>query len=1211
MADWGLKIGIDGEADFRQAVADINSNIRLLNSELKLSETAFNNGEKNLTEMTFEMARSSVNAEKLTESIRATREALLDSNNSIDASERQIQNWVTQLNNAEVRVSGLEHDIDDLGTELGQLEDESTLAAYATDKTTGSIGDLSTQIKANLSQNLSNAREKMGELGEKFKGVGDVVRHPISSFKTFWGEVKSGELSLGKLGETLSNKLTRSLKDASEESEETSDDIEDVGESAEDSGKKSSTFGDMLKANILSDIIMSGLREMAELAKAVGKAFVDGAKFVVDAGMEYESAFAGVKKTMEGTPEELQAVSDGLRAMSTEIPVSSSELAGLAAHAAQLGIENDSILGFTKTIAGLGEATNLAGTEGAEMMARFTNITGMEQSNENFSRLGSTIVALGNNFATTEADIMTMATRLSAAGTQVGMSESDILGLATALSSVGVEAEAGGTAMSKALIKMSAASSNYDELNAIMAQTGTSLRDLQMLQSHDAKGWGEMADSLGMTKKELNNPLKSGVEMQGFADISGMTAAQFKQAFETDATGALQAFIQGLDNAEEKGETAISLLTEMGISEVRLRDSLLRAANASTVFADAQDIATQAWSDNNALTKEVENRYSTLESKVGMLKNSVSNFGIALYQSNNEALGSIVDAAKGYMTSLTSAFESGGMDALLEQVGFILQDVLAKILAELPKIIPLIMDVLLKISDTIIANLPLIIEAAMQILDAIITGLSGNLEPLLMAAFTLLTSVTDLILANLPMIIGLAFELLIALATGIIQYIPELIPAILETINGIVQMIMDNLQMILEVALQLILALVEGITAALPELIPVIIDLLLFFVGFIVDNIGLIIDVAIKIMLALINGILQSIPELVAAIPRIISAIVTTIIGLIPQILQVGISLIKGLISGIISMLGAVIESVISIGQGIVQGAKDFVDRMKSIGKELITGLWQGIQDMKDYIFNKISDFCGGIVDKFKSIFKIFSPSRLMRDDIGVMLVQGVGEGIEDEAPKLEKQIENAIPTEFDVEPDVTVPNFFDMISDIEKDAKPLKLVVIPNADEMRKFDRSLEITIFPNIENVQARFIKIDILPNIEKFKEALIPLNIDVVPSVSDVKIKPVEADILPKISGLKNSLKPLEIDVFPNMDGMKNAVMPLDMSLNNSLNSAFGKPMESILIRLDAMSTILSGILGLSAKQIVLDNGVLVGELAPEMEVALSNLARMQGR
>jgi len=77
------------------------------------------------------------------------------------------------------------------------------------------------------------------------------------------------------------------------------------------------------------------------------------------------------------------------------------------------------------------------------------------------------------------------------------------------------------------------------------------------------------------------------------------------------------------------------------------------------------------------------------------------------------------------------------------------------------------------------------------------------------------------------------------------------------------------------------------------------------------------------------------------------------------------------------------------------------------------------------------------------------------------------------------------------------------------------------------------------------------------------------------------------------------------------MKNAVMPLDMSLNNSLNSAFGKPMESILIRLDAMSTILSGILGLSAKQIVLDNGVLVGELAPEMEVALSNLARMQGR
>ena len=100
----------------------------------------------------------------------------------------------------------------------------------------------------------------------------------------------------------------------------------------------------------------------------------------------------------------------------------------------------------------LGNSTNLSSEDAASQLAKFANIT--EMSQKDFDKLGSSIVDLGNNFATTEADIVDMAMRLAGAGHQVGMSEGQILGLATALSSVGIEAEMGGSAMSKAMVKM-------------------------------------------------------------------------------------------------------------------------------------------------------------------------------------------------------------------------------------------------------------------------------------------------------------------------------------------------------------------------------------------------------------------------------------------------------------------------------------------------------------------------------------------------------------------------------------------------------------------------------------------------------------------------------------------------------------------------------------------------------------------------------------
>lgn len=321
-------------------------------------------------------------------------------------------------------------------------------------------------------------------------------------------------------------------------------------------------------------------------------------KFAVD----FESAFAGVRKTVDATEAEYAALSKGIRDMAKELPTSATAIAGVAEAAGQLGIKNENILDFTRVMIDLGESTNLSSEEAATSLARFANITQMSQ--RDFDRLGSTIVALGNNFATTESEIVAMGMRLAGAGRQIGMSEAQTMALAAALSSVGIEAEAGGTAMSKVMSNMQLA-----------VETGSK-------------------------------------DLQNFAAVAGMSAEDFKLAFERDAAGALIAFIEGLGKTEEQGISAIKVLEDMGISEVRMRDALLRAAGASDVFTGALELGSEAWAQNTALTKEAEQRYKTTASQIKIAWNNIKEAGIVI----GEVLIPYIQKGAQYIKNLAEKF---------------------------------------------------------------------------------------------------------------------------------------------------------------------------------------------------------------------------------------------------------------------------------------------------------------------------------------------------------------------------------------------------------------------------------------------------------------------------------------------------------------------------------------------------------------------------
>ena len=357
-------------------------------------------------------------------------------------------------------------------------------------------------------------------------------------------------------------------------------------------------------------------------ATALAAGGVASAKFAID----FENNFANVKKTVDGTPEQIEKIRQEIIDMTTvginghsAIPETTAELTELAAAGGQLGIKTENISKFTETMAMLGTATNLYGEEGAATLAKFANVTKMDQ--ENFDRLGSSIVDLGNNFATTESDIANMSMRLAGAGTQIGLSQADILGIATALSSVGIEAEMGGSAFSKAMIAMQMATTNgYTQVNDVMNKTGMSLRDLQLLSANNSKDFKSLADGLGYTSTELNSMISSGVQLENFAKITGKTTEEFKNLFDSSPAEAIDAFIKGLQNADGAGENAIGMLQDMGFTEVRLRDSLLRLANSEAGITEAVTRSNTAWNENIALQNEFDAKAETTASQLSVTK---------------------------------------------------------------------------------------------------------------------------------------------------------------------------------------------------------------------------------------------------------------------------------------------------------------------------------------------------------------------------------------------------------------------------------------------------------------------------------------------------------------------------------------------------------------------------------------------------------------
>lgn len=326
-------------------------------------------------------------------------------------------------------------------------------------------------------------------------------------------------------------------------------------------------------------------------------------KQVVQTAVDYETAFAGVRKTVEATEEEYAALSAQIIEMSKIKPISASSIAGIAEIAGQLGVAKEDVLDFTEIMIDLGESTNLSSEDAASALAKFAAITGMQGSL--YDRLGASIVALGNNFATTEADIVNMGLRIAGTGNAVGMSEAQIMAFSAAMSSVGLTAEAGGGSMS---------------------------RFITMLQNAVSAG---------------------GDDLTAFANVAGMTADEFSQAFKTDSAAAILEFVKGLSESED----LIGTITGLDINETEMQRMLTGLAGGADLLAEALALSSTAWAENTALTEEAAKRYETTASQFQILENKITALGQKFGDALLGPVNAVVDTLSGWLDEIISTVE--------------------------------------------------------------------------------------------------------------------------------------------------------------------------------------------------------------------------------------------------------------------------------------------------------------------------------------------------------------------------------------------------------------------------------------------------------------------------------------------------------------------------------------------------------------------------
>ena len=553
----------------------------------------------------------------------------------------------------------------------------------------------------------------------------------------------------------------------------------------------------------------------------------------------------------------------------------------------------------------------------------------------------------------------------------------------------------------------------------------------------DLAGAAQTLMSFGMSAEEAQK------HMRELGDISQGDAQKFQSltlAFaQMSSTGKLtgqdlmQMINAGFNPLEE-----ISRKTGKSIGE--LKEEMSEGAISAEMVADAFASAT---SEGGRFYGAMETQSQTFAGQMATLEDGVASLKGQLSEGLTDMLtGTVLPMVNGWLEELSVAFEKDGAQGLIDAFGGILQEAIAFISEQLPMVVDIASMVvislvqgltealpqiteaavllLMTLINGILETLPSLITAAAQMIGTLVQGIAEALPQLIPAAVQTVVELVKGLIDNLPMLLDAALQLIIGLAQGILDAIPQLIAELPAIIQAIVDFLIEAIPQIIDAGIELLVSLVTAlpeIISSIVEVLPQIIDAI---VKAIIQSIPLLIQAGIDLLVSLIKALPQIIQEIVKAIPQIIDGLVTTIIDNLPAIIQAGIDLFLALIEALPQIITELVKAIPTIISSIVGAFLENLGVMSDLGEDLIQGLWKGISDVAGWLWEKVSGFFSDLTDRIKRFFGISSPSKLF-EGLGFNMGEGIGVGFENAMDTVAKDMQNAIPTEFDLDTDVAL----------------------------------------------------------------------------------------------------------------------------------------------------------------------------------------------
>ena len=762
--------------------------------------------------------------------------------------------------------------------------------------------------------------------------------------------------------------------------------IQEVGEKIKGVGDKLAGIGQTLTTRVTMPIV---------------GAFAASTKAAVD----WESAFTGVQKTVDASAEEYDQLAKNIQKMSTETASSANEIAGVMEIAGQLGISGvDDLTAFTKTMVELNDTTNLTAEDAATSLARFMNITG--ENAANVSNLGSAIVDLGNNFATSESEIVAMSTRLASAGTIAGLSATDILALATAMSSVGIEAEAGGTAMSQTLKTISS--------------------EFYAFRDGETEG------------------------LEYIANVAGMSAEAFADAWEGDPVTAIQAFVTGLSRVKDEGDNVFAVLGEMGMTGIRQTNMIQALALASDKLGSAIQTSSRAYEENTALSVEAEKRYGTMAAKMSQLKERFVQVGVSIGEILMPYVEKLMDKLEGLIEKW-NGLDEGQKKAILKfaaiaaAIGPVLL-VVGKLVASVGSIVTVfgkavsgvgslissmggLSGVIAAITGPIgiaIAAITALVAgfvylyntneqfraSIQQVVNTLQTNLAGAFEKIKPALASLKEAFDELMTALAPV-----FELIFRFIAGIVSGIASAAAPIIETVTNIIQFITN----ILKAFMALFQGDFEGFFSYLYDAFNNwVMGMLSFIESFIQFVLGFFNAFGLNLQ-ASFTTMWSNVKNTVSEALAFLKLAITTTWNYIKTWLSTTLTNIKTKFEEVFDKIKtAITERIEGAKNAIIEGMEAAADYIKSLpqkfydwGKDMVQNLIDGIQAKIDALRAKISELAGMVASYIHfsepdvgplSDFHTYMPDMI--DE----LVNGINQGIPQVAQAMNGLAQNMVP---------------------------------------------------------------------------------------------------------------------------------------------------------------------------------------------------------